>query len=97
MNKRNFKPYLNPTYCSIHIDNWEVLIKIFLQEDKDGLRFILDFNHNIKVVKKEFELIKSKEINYSSEDVSFKDIQLNQIDKNKIADCLNKILDNRFG
>ncbi len=91
----SFKPFENPSYTVIHIQNREIIVKITLN-DFEGLSFSVEFTFEKKVFKKEFEKISSKEKIYDFDEIEFNGLDLHQIDKAKIAHCLNAMLDFHF-
>ena len=90
-----FKRYENPSHLVIYIENRETNVKITL-DTNEGLGFILEFTFNDRLFKKVFNKISTKEVHYDSADIEFDGIDLHQIYKEKIAQCMNEKLDYHF-
>lgn len=89
------KPYENPTYINVLIRNREIPVKITLLNEK-GIIFTVEFILENKMYKREFERITQIDKIYSSDDIEFNDLDMDQFSKAKIASCLNEILDFHF-
>jgi hypothetical protein len=94
-NNKIFKFYENPSFVNIHIQKRETLVKI-AYNDGNGLRFYIEFIFNGKSFKKALDRISTKEKTFNSDEIEFEGIELHPIDKDKIAQCLNEILDFYF-
>jgi hypothetical protein len=78
-----------PSYISIHIQNIKTQVTI-TSNSQSNLCFKAEFIFNGKLYKKDFEPILSSGKIYSLEEIQFDGIELHDIDRNRIADCLNK-------
>ncbi len=94
-NNKIFKCYENPSFINIHIQNRETLVKIAYADGK-GLKFYIEFTFNGKSFKKVLGKISTKEKTFNSDEIEFEGIELHPLDKDKIAHCLNEILDFYF-
>jgi hypothetical protein len=94
-NQEIFKCYENPSFLIINIQNSEIVVKITFDE-VEGLRFIIEFTYGNKPLKKILEKISTQGKIYNSDEIEFEGIELLPIDKEKIAHCLNEILDFNF-
>lgn len=94
-NNKIFKSHDNPAFVSIHIQNREILVKIEY-DDLEGLCLYLEFYFDDTHFKKVLDKISNKEKSFNADEIIFDGIELHQIDKNKIANSLNEILDYYF-
>lgn len=94
-NNKIFRSHENPASVSIHIQNIETIVKI-TYDDLERLIFMIEFSFNGKHFTKAFENISTKEKTFNSDEIKFNGIELHPIDKEKIAHCLNEMLDYYF-
>jgi hypothetical protein len=94
-NTEVFKRHENPAYLNIHIQDIKITLKITYAY-VEGLKFNIEFNFNNKFYMKSFDNIFSKEKTYNSDEIEFEGIELHTIEKERIALCLNEILDYIF-
>jgi hypothetical protein len=95
-----FKSHENPTQLTIHIDNQKIIINISHSLSEIGRVFKLDFNYKGEYYEKQLILSKTtiaQHHYWCSNEILFDKIQLHEIDKSRIASCLNEILDDIIG
>jgi len=90
-----FKVTENPSYLFIHIDNHKIKVRIFFESSEKGTTFKVDFIFENKNYKTELHVTQRNNIFYD-DDINFQDIELHDIDKQNIADCLNEIMEHYF-
>lgn len=90
--KNIFKYYENPSYLNIHIQNQKTLVKISY-ENRNGLIFKIEFSFKGISFKKELINILNTEKRINSDEIEFEGIVIPSIDKNRIAQFLNEIMD----
>lgn len=83
------------SYIIIHIQNIETRVRIWY-DDREGLIFYIEFKFKGDHFKKALEKITSKEKTFHSDDISFNGVELLQLDKDRIAQRLNEILNYTF-
>jgi hypothetical protein len=88
-----FKPHLNPTYEYIQVNNEKIRVKIFRNEE---FSFTLDFYYNGGIYQHVIPKISSNYHIFGRDDISFEGINLNVLEKEKLAKRLNQILNSLF-
>ena len=88
-----FRAYENPAFEYLNIKNQDVKVKIYWN---NGFAFKIEFIFENKSYKKEFAPIKSKEYIFGGDEINFDEIELSEIDKNRLADRLTDILNYHF-
>lgn len=94
-NNKKFKSHDKTSFVSIHIKEIETPVKVTC-DYREGLIFMIEFNFNGKHFTQVFEKISNKEKTFNSDEISFIEMELHPIDKEKIAHCLNQKLDLYF-
>lgn len=91
-NKPLFKHYANPAFEYITIDNVEVKVKFFL-ENKNEIQLSFGYMNDLyacKLVLKDLNRI------LTVDDIVFNGIDLNHIDRNRLANRLEEFIDYNF-
>lgn len=89
---RDFNPTKNETVCYIHINNIEVPVAI----KNNGDTIILSFRLKGKLYESNKFKCESSNKYFYSDNIQIEGIKLNDIDKNNLAICINKIFDRPF-
>ena len=97
MKKKNkediFNADANPTYEYININNQRIKVHISWSE---GFAFKLEFSYENEMYKREFPPIPTKEYFFGLDDINFDQIKLHKIERQRLADRLNDILNCHF-
>ncbi|MDX9929422.1 MAG: hypothetical protein RBS37_06170 [Bacteroidales bacterium] len=88
-----FKPNANPAYTYINTHDGMVLVKIFYETPSE---FILEYTMNNTKYSIKLPTIKSKEKQVSAEEINLQGINVSQLEREKLADNINAMLDEIF-
>lgn len=84
-----FKPYDNPTYSIIRIENVEIKVRFSIDNNNEiQLSFVHNETHYTFRIK-----LKNPHSFFTGDDIYFNGINLNNIDRNVLADNLNAFID----
>lgn len=89
---RDFNFLEENTYCYIHIEHEE--IRVNLRRDKTKLNMSFMFK-NQRYLAKEIICTAAQFLVHASL-IEFDNIMINEIDKDNIAECINKMFDNLY-
>lgn len=92
---KEFNPLEKPATTFVHINNFKCNVEI-TYEAIDGYTFTLNIFHPERLYQKKLKKVLGS-YNWSDSDINIDDLKLDIRDKERIADCLDGILDHLLG
>ncbi|NEW83104.1 MAG: hypothetical protein GZ094_12150 [Mariniphaga sp.] len=92
---KEFNPFEKPAITFVHINNIKCNVEI-TYEAINGYTFTLKIFHPERLYQKKLKKVLGS-YNWSDSDINIDDLKLDIRDKERIADCLDGILDHLLG